>query len=137
MFGKKNESSDNKPKVSTPLSSSINSLSSGTSVKGDIFTENDIRIDGKLTGKVECKGKFILGEKGQVEGDIFCENAVIEGTFKGKIKVEDLLVVRENAIIDGDVITDKLNVESGAKFNVTCTMGGQKLKSIKDATNSN
>ena len=134
MFGNKKEMENSKQKTQAPSSSSVNSLSVGTTVKGDIFTENDIRIDGKISGKIECKGKFILGEKGHVEGEILCENAVIEGQFKGKIKVQDLLVVRENASIDGDVTTDKLNVESGAKFNVTCIMGGQKIKPIKENT---
>jgi cytoskeletal protein CcmA (bactofilin family) len=133
MFGNKKETENVK---TVPVSTAINSLVFGTTVKGEVFTESDIRIDGKLLGKIECKGKLILGEKGVIEGDIICENAVIEGTFKGTIKVGDLLMVKENAIIDGDVTTDKLSVESGAKFNVTCSMGGQKIKPIKENTAS-
>ena len=131
MFNNKKENENVKP---VTVSTAINSLVTGTAVKGEVFTENDIRIDGKLTGKIECKGKLILGEKGLIEGDINCENAIIEGTFKGTIKVSDLLVVKETAVIDGDVSTDKLNVESGAKFNVTCAMGGQRIKPIKENT---
>lgn len=131
MFNNKKEAESVK---TIPVSTAINSLVFGTSVKGEVFTESDIRIDGKLLGKIDCKGKLILGEKGVIEGDIVCENAVIEGTFKGTIKVNDLLMVKENAVIDGEVTTDKLSVESGAKFNVTCTMGGQKIKPIKENT---
>ena len=59
---------------------------------------------------------------------MFCTNAVIEGTFKGKIVVEEILSVRETAKIEGDIKTDKLTVQSGAMFNVNCTMGGQQIK---------
>lgn len=129
MFGSKKENENIK---TAPVTTAINSLVNGTTVKGEIFAENDIRIDGKLLGKIECKGKLILGEKGAIEGEVICENAVIEGVLKGKINVIDLLVVKETAKIDGDVQTDKLNVDSGARFNVACVMGAQKIKAIKD-----
>jgi cytoskeletal protein CcmA (bactofilin family) len=134
MFGSKKDEEKMKQTKTTQTSSSsgINSLVGGTSVKGEIYAENDIRIDGMVSGKIECKGKLILGPKGNVDGEIICENAVIDGTFKGKLKVNDLLTVRETAVIDGDVITDQLNVESGAVFNVSCVMGGQKIKTIQE-----
>ena len=133
MFGsKKDEDKMKQTKTTTPTGSGINSLVGGTSVKGEIFAENDIRIDGTVSGKIECRGKLILGPKGKVDGEIMCENAVIDGTFKGKLKVNDLLTVRETAVIDGDVFTDQLNVESGAVFNVNCVMGGQKIKTIQE-----
>ena len=133
MFGTKKENTKMKQQKSTSVSTSgLNSLVLGTTVKGEIFAENDIRIDGSVTGKIECKGKLILGPKGKIDGEIYCQNAVIDGAFKGKLKVEELLVVRETAVIDGDVFTDQLNVESGAVFNVNCVMGGQKIKTIQD-----
>ena len=131
MFGSKKENENIR---TAPVTNAINSLVNGTTVKGEVFADNDIRIDGKLIGKIECKGKLILGEKGSIEGEVICENAVIEGILKGKINVSDLLVVKETAKIDGDVQTDKLNVDSGAKFNVACVMGAQKIKSIKENT---
>ena len=133
MFGTKKENGKMKQqKSSSGSTSGINSLVLGTTVKGEIFAENDIRIDGTVTGKIECKGKLIIGPKGKIDGEIYCQNAVIDGAFKGKLKVDELLIVRETAVIDGDVFTDQLNVDSGAIFNVNCVMGGQKIKTIKD-----
>ena len=134
MFGNKKDENKSKPTKSTSNSSSgLNSLVGGTSVKGEIFAESDIRIDGTLIGKIECKGKLILGSEGKIEGEIVCQDAIIVGTIKGKLKVNNLLVVKESALIDGDVFTDQLNVESGAVFNVSCVMGSQKIKTIKGA----
>jgi len=134
MFGNKKTENKAKPTKSTTSSSSgLNSLVGGTSVKGEIFAESDMRIDGTLIGKIECKGKLILGSEGKIEGEIVCQDAIIVGTIKGQLKVNNLLVVKESALIDGDVFTDQLNVESGAVFNVSCVMGSQKIKTIKGA----
>lgn len=126
---KETNSGANTPSISGS-SGSTNSLVSGTSVEGTIIANSDIRIDGSLKGILDCKGRVIIGPDGSVDGEISCENAVIEGRFSGKLKVKDLLNVRENANIQGDVQTDKLLVQPGAVYNVSCSMGGQTIKAF-------
>ncbi len=129
MFGNKNDKQNaaNGVQVSTNVS---NSIVEGTSIEGNITAPNDIRIDGSLIGKLECKGRVIIGSQGKVEGEIHCFNAIIEGQFSGYLNVKELLSVKETGEITGEIVTDKLMVHSGAIFNVTCSMGGQKLKSL-------
>ncbi len=103
-------------------SNALNSLVKGTFVEGHIAAESDIRVDGTIKGTLVCQAKVIIGPSGFIEGEIKCRNAVIEGRFYGKLRVEDMLSVKETAEIVGDVQTDKLSVQSGAVFNVTCTM---------------
>ena len=45
-----------------------NTLAAGTTVKGDIVTETDFRLDGKIEGNVSCNGKIVIGPKGNVTG---------------------------------------------------------------------
>lgn len=129
MFGNKNEKTNNTngTLVATNIS---NSIVEGTNIKGNIDAANDIRIDGTLVGKLDCKGRVIIGPQGKIEGDIQCINAIIEGAFSGTISVKELLTVKETGTVNGEVSTDKLFIQTGAVFNVTCTMGGQKLKSL-------
>lgn len=105
----------------------INSLGASTSLKGDLTADADIRLDGELIGNIKCAGKLILGPKGKIQGEIHCENAVIEGKIEGLIKVKDHLHVKESARITGEISTQKLTVQSGAVFNVKCDMGGQTI----------
>ena len=129
MFGTNKNPEEIKKQNSTPGSTkSINSLVEGSTVDGTIQAENDIRIDGKLNGSLHCKGKVIIGPTGNVEGDINCQNAVVEGSFKGILNASELLNIRESAVIQGEINTQKLLVQSGAIFNVTCKMGGQVIK---------
>lgn len=129
MFGNKNEKT-NTSAGNTNSSNVSNSVVEGTKIEGNIFAANDIRIDGELIGKLDCKGRVIIGPQGRIEGDIHCQNAIIEGHFTGNVTVKELLTIKDTAIVNGDIVTDKLMVQTGAVFNVTCSMGGQKLKPL-------
>lgn len=131
MFGgSKNEKSNSSSNNASPSSNVSNSIVEGTFFKGEIEANNDIRIDGTVEGKLSCSGRVIIGPQGKFEGSIQCLNAIIEGAFTGDIVIKELLTVKENAVINGDIKTDKLYVNAGAVFNVTCTMSGQKLKPL-------
>lgn len=125
MFGnaKNNQNGKTNGVISTPSTTSSNSLVQGTQIEGSLYAEKDIRIDGIMTGNLNCKGKVIIGPTGQITGDIQCENAVIEGRFEGSLYVSDVLHVKETAQIEGDVTTQKLIVQPGSVFNVKCKMG--------------
>lgn len=127
---KDNSSGSSSSSSSATVSGSTNSLVAGTKVEGTIHASSDIRIDGTLKGILDCKGRVIIGPEGRVEGEINCQNAVIEGSFQGKLVVKELLNVREKANIQGDVVTDKLLVQPGAIYNVNCNMGGQTIKAF-------
>jgi cytoskeletal protein CcmA (bactofilin family) len=82
-------------------------------------------VDGTIKGNLDCTAKVIIGPTGYVEGQINCTNAIIEGRFEGVLNVKELLNVRNSAKINGEITTNKLIVEAGAVFNVTCKMGKQ------------
>lgn len=136
MFGnnsKKNEAKATSAMASSGSSSSINTLGAGTVIEGTINAEGDIRIDGTLTGTINCKGKIIVGPQGLIDGTMNCKNSVVEGVIKGMVNVENELNVRETAKVNGEVSTGQLVVQPGAVFNVSCGMGqgGTKPKIAK------
>ena len=107
---------------------SINIISDGTTIKGDVSAAGDIRIDGTLIGNIVAKGRLVIGPNGKVEGEINCNNIEVSGYIKGKIKVPELLNMKSSAKIDGDIVAGKLSVEPGSLFTGTCTMGSEKPK---------
>ncbi len=100
-----------------------NTFASGTVIHGEVKSEGDIRIDGRVNGTLISKAKVVIGASGVVEGDVYCQNASIEGKVIGKLEVMDLLDLKKSAKIDGDIVTKKIVVEEGATFNGTCNMG--------------
>jgi cytoskeletal protein CcmA (bactofilin family) len=117
VFGKKEATVVN-PKA-------MNQLGQGTVIEGEINSDADIRIDGRVRGNVISKGKIVLGATGLIEGDIRSENAYLEGRVNGRVEVSDLLILSKTSFVNGDIVIKKLVVEEGAKFNGKCTMGVQ------------
>lgn len=110
---------------SSPVSPSVNMISEGTSIQGEVSSNGDIRIDGKLSGMVFSKSKVVIGSSGVVEGDIRCQSADVLGRITGTIEVKEILYLKSSANIQGDITTDKMVVESGAIFNGSCSMGSK------------
>lgn len=105
-----------------PIGVLHNALALGTTVKGDLTTDGDFRLDGKLEGTISCGGKIVVGETAQVEGDIISVNAEIFGRVVGSITTSEVLVLKPTAIIKGIITTQDLVVEPSAKFSGTCNM---------------
>lgn len=110
-----------------------NHINSDTVIEGSIKASGNLRIDGKLVGTLECKGRVVIGGSGMIEGEIRCENAEIEGSIKANITVTDLLSLKSTAKVQGDIVTKKLAIEPGATFSGSCSMGGV----VKDISSSN
>ncbi len=128
MFGSGKNGKDSKGDKKTPINpNAINTLVVGSEFEGNLRSANDIRIDGNMKGNLKCKARLIIGQPGSFEGEADCQNAVIEGTFNGNLIVSDILQVKEKAIVNGIIRTKKLIVQSGAIFNVKCTMGDQNI----------
>ena len=100
----------------------INIVSAGTDIKGDIKLAGDIRIDGSLAGNLNTKGKVVIGPTGKINGEVVCKNSEVSGIIEGRIVVEQLLILKASSKIIGDIETSKLSIEPGAIFSGTCKM---------------
>ena len=112
----------NKSRFQNSSSSQQNMIAQGTVFEGDLKSERDFRIEGRVKGTLITKGKVVIGKTGVIIGSLSCGYADIEGQVKGKILVSDTLSLRSSANVEGDVQTGKLAVEPGAIFNVNCQM---------------
>lgn len=121
---------DKKTKSYTELLGKTNRIVEGTTIKGDIISQADFRLDGELIGNFQSKGKIVIGPAGSVTGDIVCKNADIEGKFNGKIQVAEVLNVKHKAVIYGEVSVGKLSVEPGADFSASCKMNTNSKSTI-------
>ena len=97
-------------------------IENSTSIKGDIVSEGDFRIDGTLEGSIKTNCKIVIGKEGLVNGSVSCNSADVEGKIKGNLFVSETLNLRSTCQIEGEVLIGKLIVESGANFNASCSM---------------
>ena len=101
---------------------SISRISAGTVIKGEIVSPYDIRIDGTFEGKIQSKGRVVVGESAHIKGDIICENIDLWGKVDGGVFVKDTLALKEGCVVNGNPHIKKLSVELGATFNGNCKM---------------
>lgn len=101
---------------------SINIITNGTVIKGDITATGDFRLDGTLEGNIQLNGKLVVGDTGVVNGNILCMNANIIGTVNGNLSVKELLSLHTTARVKGDILINKLSIEPGAVFTGKCCM---------------
>lgn len=105
-----------------PAGTSTSLIGAGTSMKGDITSSGDLRIDGTLEGNIHCSAKVVIGANGVVQGDIHGQQADIMGKVTGTIKVKDLLLLKGGSVINGNIQAAKLQIEPAANFNGECHM---------------
>ncbi|NND78135.1 MAG: polymer-forming cytoskeletal protein [Flavobacteriales bacterium] len=103
-------------------SGKVNAIVEGTQIEGTITSDGNFRIDGRVMGNVNIKGRLIIGAKGSVEGQVVCNDAEIEGTFDGHIQINNLLSLKSSSKIKGDAVFERLKVEEGAQLSCTCNI---------------
>jgi len=113
-----------------PTGNGTTLIGSGTTLKGDISSSSDLRIDGTIIGNITSSAKVVVGANGAVEGDIKGNQADIIGKVTGNVKAKDLLQLRGDAIVNGNLYAGKLQIEPSATFNGQCHMGGAAAESI-------
>ncbi len=98
-------------------------ISAGTTLKGDISSSSDLRIDGIIIGNIQSTAKIVIGSNGMVEGDISGNQADIMGKVTGNIRAKELLQLKGESVVTGNLYAGKLQVEPSATFNGECHMG--------------
>ena len=123
MFNGKTKS-DGLGEISSSTGTSTSLIGAGTSMKGDITSNGDLRIDGTLVGNIHCSAKVVIGANGVVQGDINGQQADIMGKVTGTITVKDLLQLKGGSHLSGNIKAAKLQIEPTANFNGECHMTG-------------
>jgi cytoskeletal protein CcmA (bactofilin family) len=120
MFNTKNKTD---MQQSTSNGNGATLISSGTTLKGDISSNSDLRIDGTVIGNIHSAAKIIIGSSGIVEGDISGNQADVTGKVSGNVRAKELLQLRGESVVTGNLYAGKLQVEPTATFNGQCHMG--------------
>ena len=81
----------------------VSRISTGTYVKGEIVSPNDLRIDGRFEGTIISEGKVVIGESAEVNARIVCVNADVWGKTKGSFTVKDIMAIKSDCSVEGEL----------------------------------
>lgn len=97
-------------------------LDGGSHLTGELHFEQTFRIDGRVTGKIVSNGDLIVGERGEIDGEISVGRAYISGTVRGRIAAARRLEIAAGGRVRADVTTPVLVIAEGARFDGGCAM---------------
>ena len=110
-------------KIVEPVNANeVSRIAQGVTIKGDITSRSDIRVDGQIDGTIFSDGRIVVGETAVLTGSLLCNDTDFWGKMDGDIYVRNVLSVKGTAVINGNIHVRKLQVEMGAQINGSCHM---------------
>ena len=107
----------------SPPEQVISIIGPGMRVVGDCDADGAIRIEGSVQGNIRAGKAVVVGKGGEVDGDIFTQDAVIAGTVRGVIRAESRLEIQGSSRLEGEIVAARMLLEEGAILNGTVQMG--------------
>ncbi len=99
-------------------------LGTNTTVKGELRSKANVRIDGNLEGSLEIEGNLLVGETARIIADIHAKNEVrIAGAVRGNVFGKKVYLARTGRVW-GDINAVSLIADDGAFIDGKITMTG-------------
>jgi cytoskeletal protein CcmA (bactofilin family) len=112
-----NSKDEKKQVVKTVKEYQIDTLiSTSASIKGDIISEGNIRLDGNFNGTITSKNEVLIGEKASMTGTITAKTIIIYGTVNGNIESDGLSEIMSTGKLYGDIVAKSISIKEGAIF---------------------
>ncbi len=103
------------PEPESPKTSAV--IGKGVKIDGQMFSKEDLYIDGEVKGNVECQDcKLTVGPNGKVEATVKARDVIVLGQIKGNVEATERIDIRKDARVIGDIKTARIVIEDGAYF---------------------
>src|SRR6202050_4200155 len=120
-----NQPKENPPMSTAPAAASHHvsesrgpaNIGKAVMIKGQIFSREDLTIDGEIDGSVELhEHRLTVGPNGKLQAGVKAREGVVLGTIHGNVEASDKIDIRKDAKLVGDIKTARIVIEDGAYF---------------------
>jgi len=101
-------------------------VDAGSHFHGELRFDASFRIEGRVEGSVVSEGVLVVGEGGEVDGDIRVGQIYISGTVKGSLHASKRVQLCSQGRLFADLETPSLAIEDGAVFEGRCVMNRER-----------
>jgi cytoskeletal protein CcmA (bactofilin family) len=110
-----NASAGNRP--TSPTARTLACLGSTIVVKGEISSDEDLQIDGKVEGNISLRGhRLTVGRTGNLNSEITAREVIVYGNASGNLRARDRVEIKRDGQVIGDITTARISIEDGAYF---------------------
>lgn len=135
MWGKTNDRPENvpqpasqpqqpmaqRPSAPTPAPAPVShaaqaTMGRSTRLRGDVYSEEELFLDGEMEGTLEVRNRLTIGPNGKVKATVKAREIIVRGSVQGNVEASDRISIMNGASIVGDVKTAGIVIEDGAYF---------------------
>ncbi len=80
------------------------------------FEITDVQIDCEVGGKLNVKGKLVIGESAVVHADVQTVDALVRGQYEGNMVATGEVEITATGRVSGNIKTDSLVISEGGCF---------------------
>ena len=92
------------------------SIGPSMTVKGEVFSREELYVDGEIEGSIEMHHRLTVGPNGKVRASVKAKEVVIEGSVHGNVTASDKIIIRVQGSLVGDIKTAGIAIDDGAYF---------------------
>ncbi len=85
-------------------------------IKGHIFSDEEVYIEGKIEGKLNIKHRVVVGKSGVVNADIEANEIIVKGTVNGNVKGIYKVEIVPDGVLNGNILSPTVKLAEGAIF---------------------
>ena len=100
-------------------------------VKGEVFSEDEILIEGKIQGKITVKNRVVVGRDGVVEAEIDARDIIIKGKVIGDVRGSQRVEIVPAGTLHGNIHAPRVVIADSGFFegNIEMRQREEKAKS--------
>jgi cytoskeletal protein CcmA (bactofilin family) len=100
-------------------------------IEGEITSDEDLTIEGKVKGQLQVSKTLTIGKEGYVDGKISANVVHINGEATGHLSASEKLVISSEGKYTGNINSDTIKVAEGAQIKGTINIEGENATPYK------
>ena len=85
-------------------------------IKGELKSEDNILVEGRVEGKIAGGSRVIIGRTGKVHAEVLAEIVSVQGEVHGDCEGRSKVEITSTGRVFGNISADKIVVAEGATF---------------------
>lgn len=103
-------------------------LDKGSHLQGELRFDTSFRVHGSFNGTVVSEGELMVGEGGEVDGELKVGDVFVSGVVRGFVQASRRVHIAHTGKVFADLETPSLIIDEGAFFEGRCSMSRESTK---------
>jgi cytoskeletal protein CcmA (bactofilin family) len=123
MISRSAETSPLTDETPPPSARAQSRIDAQTTIDGTVTTRDDLLVEGRATGAINCGGALYVAEGAEVDATVEAGAVVVAGVLGGTIRCNGRLEIRPTGIVRARVDTARLVILEGGIYEGQLRMG--------------